>query len=555
MRKPYLLLAGLVGVAGVVDAAEGQSTRDTADTVFVGEMLTLDATLPRVGALAVKNGRILAVGEPSSLERYVGPGTKRVEFEGVAVPGLADAHGHVSGFGEQLATLDLRGLDKEQILARVREAAGRTPEGEWILGGGWDEGHFRPPVFPAAAELDSATTGHRVVLDRIDGHSIWVNSRVLAEASLSRETSDPPGGKLMRDPEGEPTGILVDHATAFVRDIVPPPTSAEAERRLRAALGEYARSGLTSVHDAGSDRETLLLYKKLLAEDALPVRIYAMANGGGDLVDEILARGTEIGLGEGRLTIRSFKVVLDGALGSRGAQLSQPYADAPSEVGLETLADAEFRELIRKAAAKGFQVNAHAIGDRAVRRALDAFESAGEDARRLRFRVEHASVIDPLDRPRFGKLGIIASVQPMFAGEYARWSLDRVGPSRASWVLATRSLLDAGATLALGTDYPASDSGDPILNFFCTVTRRAADGTAPGGFHPEESLPAEAALRLLTAGPAYAAFQEADLGSLTPGKYADFTVLSDDPLATSPEDLHHLTVRMTVVAGRVVFRK
>ncbi|HJS75498.1 MAG TPA: amidohydrolase [Vicinamibacteria bacterium] len=541
-------LAGVLALSFVI-----QTPRETADVLLVGPILTLDANRPRASALAIRGGRILAVGERSSLEPYVGPGTETIELPGIAVPGLADAHAHASGLGEQLATLDLRGLRKPEILARVLEVAARVPEGEWILGGGWDEGHFRPAEFPTAADLDTVTTRHPVVLDRIDGHSIWVNSRALAAASVSRATEDPQGGKLLRDSAGEPTGILVDHATAFVRRIVPEPSPAEAERRLRAALQEYARLGLTSVHDAGSDRETLLLYKKLLAEDSLPVRVYAMANGRGDLVGEILARGPEIALGEGRLTVRGFKVVLDGALGSRGAQLFEPYADAPSERGLETMGDEEFRDLIQRAAAKDFQVNAHAIGDRAVRRALDAFEAAGEEARRLRFRIEHASVIDPADRPRFAKLGVIASIQPMFAGEYARWSEDRVGPSRASSVLATRSLLDAGARLAFGTDYPASDSGDPLLNFYCAVTRRAADGTPREGFLPEERVSAETALRLLTEGPAFASFQEQDLGALTPGRYADLTVFSGDPLTTPPDELRELEVRMTIVGGRVVY--
>ena len=553
MRKRRFPVTLLLGLASASAGSEGQPPRETADVVFVGPIVTLDPNRPRASALAVKGGRILAVGEVSSLEPFVGPRTEKVDLPGVAVPGLADAHAHATGFGEQLATMDLRGLDKGEILARVKEAAERIPEGEWILGGGWDEGHFRPAEFPTAAELDAATTRHPVVLDRIDGHSIWVNSRALAAASVSRGTQDPDGGRILRDSTGAPTGILVDHATAFVRRIVPPPTPEQAERRLRAALEEYARSGLTSIHDAGADRETLLLYKKLLAEDELPVRIYAMANGRGELLAETLARGPEIGLGAGRLTIRSFKVVLDGALGSRGAQLFEPYADAPTERGLETMGDDEFHDLIRAATAKGFQVNAHAIGDRAVRRALDAFEATGAEARRLRFRIEHASVVDPVDRPRFAKLGVIASLQPMFAGEYARWSEDRVGPSRASWVLATKSLLDAGASLALGTDYPASDSGDPVLNFFCAVTRRAADGTPPLGFHPEERLPAETALRLLTAGPAFAAFQEEDLGALSPGRYADLTVLSEDPLTTPEPRLSELKVKMTVVGGRVTF--
>jgi predicted amidohydrolase YtcJ len=552
---PLALVLGLAGFSFGSEQKPPSPLRETADVLFVGRIVTLDSNRPRAGALAVKDGRVLAIGEASSLESFVGPGTRRIELPGVAVPGLADAHAHPSGLGEQLATLDLRGLEKAEIVARVKELAGRTPEGEWILGGGWDEGHFRPPEFPMAADLDQATTRHPVLLDRIDGHSVWANSRALSEASVTRATEDPDGGKILRDSSGTPTGILIDHATAFVRHIVPPPTSEQAERRLRKALEQYARTGLTSVHDAGADRETLALYKKLLAEDALPVRIYAMANGRGETLAETLAQGPQIGLGNGRLTIRSFKVVLDGALGSRGAQLFEPYADAPSERGLSTLGDEELHALIRSAAPKGFQVNAHAIGDRAVRRALDAFEAAGPDARRLRFRIEHASVIDPADRPRFAKLGVIASVQPMFAGEYARWSEERVGPSRASWVLATKSLLDAGASLAFGTDYPASDSGDPVLNFFCAVTRRAADGTPPSGFHPEERVSAETALRLLTEGPAFAAFQEDDLGALTPGRYADLTVLSEDPLATPPDRLRDLEVTMTVVGGRVVFSK
>ena len=552
MARRWSPVAVLLALAS---PSSGQTPRDTADAIYLGRFVTLDPNRPRATAVAVKGGRILAVGEASSLEHYAGPRTEKVDLPGVAVPGLADAHAHPSGLGEQLATMDLRGFDKDRIVARVKEKAGTTPEGEWILGGGWDEGHFRPVAFPTAAELDAATTRHPVVLDRIDGHSIWVNSRALELASVSRAIQDPPGGKVLRDAAGEPTGILVDHATSFVRRIVPTPTPAQAERRLRSALEQYARSGLTSVHDAGADRETLLLYRKLLAEDALAVRIYAMANGRGEVATETLARGPEIGLGEGRLTIRSFKVVLDGALGSRGAQLFDPYADSPSERGLETMGDEEFRGLLRAATAKGFQVNAHAIGDRAVRRALDAFESAGAEARGLRFRIEHASVVDPVDRPRFAKLGVIASIQPMFAGEYARWSEERVGPGRASWVLATRSLLDAGASLAFGTDYPASDSGDPLLNFFCAVTRRAADGTPPAGFHPEERLPAETALRLLTSGPAFAAFQEEDLGALSPGRYADITVLSEDPLAVPAEKLPDLRVRMTIVGGRLVFQE
>jgi predicted amidohydrolase YtcJ len=543
-----------LALVAIVLAGCSDRGHPVAEVVFTGSFLTLDPARPRASVMAVAEGRIVAIGDESDVQPFVSESTKRVALPGFALPGLADAHAHVAGLGEQLDQVDLHGLQKAEVLARVGERAASLPEGEWILGSGWDEGHWTPAGFPNALDLDAAAPRHPVILDRIDGHSIWVNSRALALADVSRETADPEGGRIHRDARGAPTGIFVDHANALVRRVVPAPTPEQAERRLRAALQQYLRWGLTSVHDAGADLETIALYKKLLTENALPLRVYVMAQGTGETAADTLSRGPEVGLGDGRLTVRSFKVVLDGALGSRGAELFEPYADSPAESGLETMPDAAFRDLVQAASAKGFQVNAHAIGDRAVRRALDVFESAGPESRRLRFRIEHASVVAPEDRSRFRELDVIASMQPVFVGEYGRWAADRVGAGRAPTVLTIRSLVAAGARVALGTDYPASDSGDPIENLYCAVTRNAPGG-AGASFITEERLDVGAALVGLTAGPAFAAFQEEDLGALTVGRYADLTVLSEDPLTIPAERIRDLEVRMTVVGGRVVFER
>jgi predicted amidohydrolase YtcJ len=512
----------------------------------------LDPSLPEVEAVAVAGTRIVAVGSRSEVEPLADPETRRIAISGVALPGLADAHVHVLGLGHQLETLDLRGLTKEQVLERVAAAVRSQAPGAWVFGQGWDEGFWQPAVFPTAAELDAVSSDRLVVLSRIDGHSMWVNSGVLARAGISSETPDPQGGRIHRGKRNEPTGILVDRAKDAVARATPEATPAERERRIRAALQQYTRWGLTSVHDAGTDLDTIAVYRELLRRGELPIRLYVMARGGGPTAAQFLERGPEIGLGDGRLSIRSFKVLLDGALGSRGAELADPYADAPSERGLLLMADSDLDALVRSAIAKGFQVSTHAIGDRANRRALDAFERGGVKPEH-RFRVEHASVVAPADTPRFARLGVIASMQPVFVGEYSRWAEDRVGAARASWVLPTRDLLASGALLASGSDYPASDSGSPVHTLYGLVTRKSAAGEPAGGWHGEQRVAIGAALHSMTVGPAFAAFQEKDLGQLTVGRYADFTVLSADPRSLPEEDLRTLTIRMTVVAGRVVF--
>ena len=549
VRGRFLVALVTLLVVPVFSPLRAQSP--TPDTIFVGKFLTLDRSHPQAEAVAVSGGRIVAVGSRSDVEALANKSTRRITISGVALPGFADAHIHVAGVGGELERLNLRGLTKAEILAKVAEAVRSAPPGGWISGGGWDEGFWQPAVFPTARELDAISGDHPVVLSRIDGHSTWVNSKVLALAKISRDTPDPDGGLIRRNAAHEPTGMLVDNAQELIRRVTPKPTHANQERRIRAALQQLTRWGLTSVHDAGVDLDTIAIYKDLLKRGELPVRVYAMADGEA-AITHYLASGPEPDLGNGMLAVRSFKLFLDGALGSRGAEMTEAYKDAPGEHGLQLMNDADLERIVRAARQKGFQVNTHAIGDRAVTRALDAFEKGGV-TKGERFRVEHASIVTNGDLLRFARLGIIASIQPVFVGEYSRWAEDRVGPSRVRWVLRTRDLLNAGATLASGSDYPASDSGTPIATLHGLVTRQSAAGKPEAGWYNDQRVDVDQALRMMTAGPAFAAFQEKDLGALTVGRYADFTVVSANPYQVPSNDLRTLTIRMTVVAGRVTY--
>ncbi len=551
IRVSGVVLVALLTLSTTPVNGAHQPQPPTPDEIFIGQFLTLDPENPNAEAIAVSAGRIVAIGSKSEVEALAAKATRRIQISGVALPGFADAHTHPELFGEQLDRLNLRGLTKAQTLARVAEAARFTPPGGWILGGGWDQGFWQPATFPTAKELDAVSGDHPVSLDRIDWHSIWVNSKVLVLAKISDATPDPEGGRIWRNAAGKPTGILVDNATSLVDGITPKPTHADRERHVRLALQQYTRWGLTSVHDAGADLEMIDIYKDLLKRGELPVRLYVMALGDA-AVAHYLASGPEPDLGSGMLAVRSIKLVLDGALGSRGAEMTEPYSDAPGVHGLQTVNDADLAQIVGAARQQGLQVNTHAIGDRAVARALNAFEKGGV-TREERFRIEHASVVTNDDLARFKRLGIVASMQPVFVGEYSRWAKDRVGQSRVHWVLRTRDFLDAGVPLAFGTDYPASDAGTPIATLHCSVTRQGADGKPEAGWYSEQRLNVDQTLRMMTAGPAFAAFQERDLGSLTVGRYADFTVVSANPYSVPPYDLRTLTIRMTVVAGRVTF--
>ena len=539
----------------MVSACEAPApVTDGPDTIFVGQFITQDDGERNVEAISVSDGVITAAGSRSEIEATAGSNTTTVEIPGVAVPGWIDGHVHIAGFGKLLANLNVQAMKKDQIISSVAAAADAAPDGEWIIGRGWDEGFFDIVEYPVAADLDAVSPRNPVLLNRIGGHSAWVNSMALELAGIDQDTRDPAGGRVVRDANGDETGMLLEQAESLVVAVMPDMNTPEyLERYIRVALDQYRQWGLTGVHDAGATLQEIEILKKLLDAGELPLRVYSMAMGDA-AVEHYLANGPEIGLGDDRLTIRSFKIYVDGALGARGAEMSEPYSDAPETSGLQQLSDAELDGIISAARARGIQVNGHVIGDFGVERLLDAIERNGVPAQE-RFRIEHASIISPVNLPRFAELGVIASMQPVFIGEYQRWGVDRVGDERAPWIMPIRDLLDSGARFAASTDFPASDSGDPRTTLNALVNRTGFDGAPEGGWFPEQSVDVSTALRAMSAGNAYAAFEENKLGALTVGRYADFTVLADDPAEVNREDLLQIGVNMTVVGGVITYER
>jgi predicted amidohydrolase YtcJ len=555
----FAVAAGLL-VPGVVLPAPPDPPADLVLTG--GTVVTLDPARPRATAVAVRGGRIVRVGTDAEVRALAGPATKRIDLAGgTAVPGLADAHVHVESLGESLESLSLTGAASlEEALERIRGAAAALPPGEWLRGRGWDHTRWPGQQFPTARALDSAAGDHPAYLTRVDGHAAWVNSKAMTIAGVTVPTPDPPGGRILRDAGGAPAGVLVDTAQQLVWTKIPPPARDVRKRRLARGLTASAEAGLTSVHDAGVTLDTIPLYKELLAEGKMPVRAYVMLRGTDGGPEEFLTGGRElkpeVGLGDGRLTVRSIKVVADGALGSRGAYLLTPYSDEPGTRGLLRVDAAGFRELLRQALARGFQVNTHAIGDGANRFVLDEYERAfagvaGGGASR-RFRIEHAQVIAPADVPRFKSLGVIPSVQPTHCTSDMRWAADRVGPVRVMGAYLWKTFLKQGVVLAGGSDAPV-ESIAVLPGLYAAVTRQDASGWPAGGWHPEERVTIEEALRMFSEGAAWAAFEEGDRGRIAAGRRADFTVLGKDPTTVPPAEILATPVVMTIVGGRVEY--
>lgn len=555
-RIRHYAIFSLILLLAACQAPEQEPEQEVAppDQVFTGTFLTLGDGPATVEAIAVSDGVIVASGDQVSIRALAGESTPVIEIPGVAVPGWVDGHVHVTGLGRQLSSLNIERMSKSQIVAAVAEAVEEAEAGEWIIGRGWDEGFFDVPGYPTAADIDPVSPDNPVALNQLGGHSVWVNSEALRLAGIDGDTQDPPGGRILVDAEGNATGMLLENAEQYVAAVTPDLNTPEnLEREIRLALDQYRRWGLSGVHDAGTSLTEIGIYKKLLDAGELPLRIYAMARGD-EAVAYYLENGPEIGLGDDRLTVRSFKIPVDGALGARGAQLSEPYSDDPETSGLPQMSDAEVDAFIDAARTVSFQVNAHVIGDLGVERYLDAIERNGVSAEE-RFRLEHASMISPDNLERFAELGAVASMQPVFLGEYQRWGVERVGPGRAAWIMPVADLIESGGIVAAGTDYPASDSGDPRTTLNGLVNRTGFDGEPEGGFFPEQAVDVETALKAMSWGNAYAAFEEDRLGSLTVGRYADFTVLAVDPREVPPEELLTIAINMTVVGGTVTFER
>ena len=547
------LLALLLALPAGAFAADPAPAPDPG-TVFRGALVyTAWDETPRKAAILVKGGTVAFVGNEAEA-RAAAPAAKVVDLAGaVLVPGLTDAHGHLRSLGTLRRMIDCRGLPKDEILLRVRALAASAAPGTWIRGRAWDQNRWSDTSFPTAADLEAAAPKTPVVLSRVDGHAIWVNAAALKAAGVTKATPDPPGGRIERLEDGSPAGVFVDNAMALILDAIPAPGPDEARKDFVAGLEACAKAGLTGVGEAsGSSLADVAILEKLAKEGKLPVRVYATV-GPKDL-DAALARGP---VSEGRLTVRALKIVADGALGSRGAALLADYSDAPGNRGLDVTAPEEVERLAAKAFRGGFQVWTHAIGDRANRITLDAYEKSLSSVHPVdaRPRIEHAQVLAPGDAARFAKLGVIASMQPTHATSDWPWAEARLGKDRVKGSYAWRTLLKAGARLAGGSDFPV-ESEEPLLGIYAAVTRQETTGKPPGGWRMEEALTRAEALRLFTADNAYAEFAEKRRGRIEPGFDADFTVLDRDVFsaATPASEIPKATVRMTVVGGEIVYR-
>jgi len=552
----WIAVAAALSGSGCVKHVSPESTGAGDETVlYVADRVrTLTPEQPLAAAVLVRGGKVAVVGGRPELET-AHPGVRVVELRGATiVPGLADAHAHLAGLGRTLSIVSFVGTASiEEILELAKTAPPASHEGEWLVGRGWDQNTWPKGRrdFPTRQQLDALFPSTPVYFTRVDGHAAWVNTEALRRSGVGATTPDPPGGRIIRDGRGEPAGVLVDHAMSLVASKMPRPTDAQHEARLRAALEKCVSVGLTSVHDAGTDPPTLDLLRKWDSRGALPLRVYAMGEGYGP-GNQI----PDLGSIQGKLlTFRAVKFYLDGALGSRGAALHAPYSDEPNQRGLLLMEPAEFEKRAGELIARGYQIAVHAIGDRANTLALDILGRAAAEAKapHLRNRIEHAQILRAEDISRFAQLGIIASMQPTHATSDMPWAEQRLGPQRIAGAYAWKSLLDSGAHLAFGSDFPVEDS-NPLLGLYAARTRQNAKGEPPGGWLPEQRLDGEQALRGFTTGAAYASFAEDLRGMLRPGMDADFVALSVDPVDDPPPRLLTGKALLTVVAGRVVYR-
>jgi hypothetical protein len=511
-----------------------------------------------VEAIAVADGKVLAVGNRAQIEALKGPATRVIDLAGaVALPGLVDAHAHLSGLGDALATLDLRGTRSyAEVLERVAAAARAEPDG-WIVGRGWDQNDWTDKTYPTASELERAAPGRKIWLRRVDGHAGLASRAALGAAGVDKKTADPEGGRILRDPAGEPTGVLVDNAMRLMDASIPAPSPEDRRRRLERAFAEVVKVGITGVHDMGVPPDALVLLEAMAREDKLPVRVYAVLSRDDPSLEARYARGPVVGE---MLTVRAMKLFADGALGSRGAALLAPYSDDPENSGLWLTEPTELRTRVARAVSAGFQPCVHAIGDRANRQMLDIYAELVKDGARVRPRIEHAQIVSPDDIPRFGKLGVVASMQPTHATSDMPWAPDRLGPNRLDGAYAWRALAASGAHLAFGSDFPVERT-EILEGLYAAMTRSDREGKPPGGWLPSQRLTFDEALAGFTSGAAYASFTEERRGNLSRGFDADITVIDAGPalhqLARTgrgdPALLLRARVVMTIVAGKVAY--
>jgi predicted amidohydrolase YtcJ len=535
-----------------------------------GRVETVDADLPEAESIAVRGDRILAVGTTAEMERFRAPATRVIDLGGrLVLPGFIESHGHFMGIGRARLALDLtEARSYEEIVRLVSSAVLSAEPGEWIDGRGWHQSKWETVPdrvvgrFQTHHDLSAVSPGNPVVLTHSSGHALLANADAMRRAGITAETEAPPGGEIIRDETGQPTGIFVETAQWLILEALEadrqasPPEVVDAERRRALALAneEVLSRGVTTFHDAGVDTETLSLFEAALDRAELDVRLYVMLIAPVETLPELLPQIRAVGLGDDRLTVRAIKMMFDGALGPRGAWLLEPYADLPDSTGMALVPPEQVRAVADLALEHGYQLCVHAIGDRANRELLDVYEAAfrehPEEARDARFRIEHAQVLAPEDVPRFAQLGVIASVQGIHASSDGPWTPDRLGPERsAQRAYQFRRLLDAGTLLVNGSDAPV-EPVDPISSFHASITMRMPGG---GVFNDGQQMTREEALRSYTLDAAWGGFEEELKGSITPGKLADLVVLSRDIMRVPEEEILGARVLYTVVGGAVVY--
>ena len=517
---------------------------------------TVDENRPLAEAIAVRGGRVVFVGSTRGAFTYRGRSTRVVDAAGrTIIPGMVDAHAHLMGLGEALRTVDLVGTKSyDEVIARIVAGAKKLPAGSWVIGGGWDQNDWQDKRFPDHEALSKALPNNPVYVTRVDGHAALANAKAMEAAKLTASTTDPSGGKIERADGSRPTGVLIDNAMSIIERVIPAPPPEELRTRALAAIAEANRFGLTGIHDAGVGRSTFDMYVALAKAGQYNIRNYVMMAADSGLLAESFARGPQIGMYDGRLWLRSIKIQVDGALGSRGAAMIEPYSDDPGNRGLILTPPDRIRAIATEALRRGFQVNVHAIGDRGNRLVLDAFEQAltAVPTSDHRFRIEHAQIVSPADLPRFAKLDVIPSMQSVHQTSDMYWAGDRIGKDREAGAYAWRSLLKTGVIIPNGSDFPV-EAVNPLLSFHSAVTRQDEKNWPQGGWHPEEKMTREEALKSMTIWPAYAAFEERTSGSLSPGKFADFVVLDQDIMTVPAERILATKVLATYLGGKAVY--
>jgi predicted amidohydrolase YtcJ len=549
-------LRAATALLALLPAALGAQPAPADLIVTNARIYTVDDARPLAQAMAVRDGRVAFVGDVPGALALRGASTRVVDLAGrTVIPGMVDAHAHLLGLGQALRTVDLTGTRSyDEVIARVVARAREVPAGSWIVGRGWDQNDWGDTRFPTHEALTRAVSEHPVYLERVDGHAALLNAAAMRAAGITARTRDPQGGRLERDGAGAPTGVLVDNAQGLAERAIPAPSDDELRERVRAAVKEMHRWGLVGVHSAGESRRVIDLLEAMARGGELDLRAYVMVSDDSAAIAHYIARGPQSALHGGRLWVRSIKLYADGALGSRGAALLEPYSDDPANRGLLVSAPAHIQDVATRALRAGFQVNTHAIGDRGNRLVLDAYERAlaAVPTADHRFRVEHAQILHWDDVPRFARLGVIPSMQGSHQTSDMYWAGTRLGEGRLYGAYAWRSLLDAGSIVPNGSDFPV-EQVNPLISFKAAVSRQDARGWPPGGWHPEQRMTREEALRSMTIWPAFAAFQEREMGSLASGKFADFVVLDRDLMRVPADEILQIRVLTTYVGGKAVY--